>query len=285
MYLNNIKREVPVTVWVNIFFGGFANQFGWIFFGFGMIFFWIFALNADVSFLVFSGENTLVQGMVTDSRETSASVNETSVYENHYTFIDDREKRVKGFSYATGRWLEEGEPVMVEYPVGKPYYSRIQGMRRKMFGPAVLLVLIFPLAGLAFLLFGLRKAVRANKLLQEGILTTGTLLEKKRTNTTINDQTVYEFIFGFKDRSGRKFKVSEKTHRTYLLQDDREESLLYLKDNPDDAMMLDALPGSPRLGKQGDIEPGSLGSSFRQLIVPLITLSGHGAYFFFAFLR
>ncbi|MCI5137665.1 MAG: hypothetical protein D3922_04445 [Candidatus Electrothrix sp. AR1] len=78
MYLNDMKREVPVTVWGNIFFGGFANQFGWIFFGFGMIFFWIFALNADVSFLLFSGERVTVQGMVTDSRETSASVDETS---------------------------------------------------------------------------------------------------------------------------------------------------------------------------------------------------------------
>ncbi|MCI5137503.1 MAG: hypothetical protein D3922_03605 [Candidatus Electrothrix sp. AR1] len=70
MHPNAMKRKVPVTVWVNIFFGGFANLFGWIFFGFGMIFFWIFALNADVSFLVFSGENTIVQGMATDSRET-----------------------------------------------------------------------------------------------------------------------------------------------------------------------------------------------------------------------
>ncbi|MCI5207497.1 MAG: DUF3592 domain-containing protein [Candidatus Electrothrix sp. ATG2] len=285
MYLNDMKRKVPFTVWSNIFFGGFINQFGWIFFGFGMIFFWAFALHADVSFLVFSGKLTTAQGMAIDSRETSASEGEASVYKNHYTFTDDSGKRIKGFSYATGRWVKEGEPVTVEYPVGKPYYSRIQGMRKNMFGPAALLVLIFPLTGLAFLLFGLRKAVRANKLLQDGILTTGTLLEKNRTNTTVNDQTVYEFIFGFKDRSGRKFTVSEKTHRTHLLRDDSEESLLYLKDNPNAAMMLDALPRSPKLGKQGDIAPGSLASAFRQLLIPLITLSGHGAYVFFTFLR
>lgn len=280
-----MKRKIPTSVWINIFFGGFANQFGWIFFGFGMVFFWIFAVNADTSFLLFFGERVTVQGTATDSWETNASVNEQSVYENHYTFVDDKGKKIQDLSYATGQRVNKGGTVTVEYPAGKPYYSRIKGMRRRMFGSAALFVLIFPLVGLAFILFGLKKALQRAKLLQHGILTQGKLLSKEATNTSINDQTVYKFTFGFKDRSGRKFEVSEKTHNVSVLQDDNEEHLLYLRDNPADAVLFDSLPGSPELDKKNNIQPGSFGSSFGKLIVPLITLLGHGAYIFFAFFR
>ena len=31
-------RDVPLTVRLQVLFGGFLNQFGWLFFGFGMVF-------------------------------------------------------------------------------------------------------------------------------------------------------------------------------------------------------------------------------------------------------
>ncbi|WP_339135243.1 MAG: DUF3592 domain-containing protein [Candidatus Electrothrix sp. GW3-4] len=285
MYLNGRKRAIPVSVWINVFFGGFANQFGWIFFGFGMIFFWLFACNADMSFLLFSGERVTVQGVITESRETNASENEESIYENHYTFVDANGKRIQDFSYVTGKWLREGAEVTVEYPEGRPYYSRIQGMRRRMFGPAALLVLIFPLVGLVFLLFGLAKALRVAKLLQQGIPTKGKLLTKEATNTTINEQRVYKFTFAFQDRSGRRFEVVEKTHKVALLQDDREESLLYLQDNPEKAVLLDSLPGSPKIDRQGAVQSTPLGRAFLQLVFPVLVLAGHGAYIYFTFFR
>ncbi|MCI5221803.1 MAG: hypothetical protein D3924_03805 [Candidatus Electrothrix sp. AR4] len=108
-------------------------------------------------------------------------------------------------------------------------------MRKKMFGPFALLVVLFPLTGLIFIFFGVKKALQGKRLLQYGILTKGKLVSKDRTHTTINEQRMYKFTFSFKDISGRKFEILEKTHKIHLLQDDTEESLLYLKDNPDDA--------------------------------------------------
>jgi hypothetical protein len=278
-----MKRKIPTSVWINIFFGGFANQFGWIFFGFGMVFFWIFAVNADTSFLLFFGERVTAQGIITDSRDTNVSINEKTIYENHYTFVDDRGKKVQDLSYSTGRWLKEGTLVTVEYPAEKPYYSRIREMRREMFASSSLFVLIFPLVGLTILIFNLKEALQRVKLLQYSVFTQGKFLSKEPTNRMINDQRVYKFTFGFKDRSGRKFEVSEKTHyNARVLQGDREAKLLYQEDNPDNAILL---PDWLKLDKQNNIQPGSLTCSFCKLIVPLITLLGHGAYFFFAFLR
>ena len=279
-----MKRKIPLSVWMNIFFGGFANQFGWLFFGFGMIFFWIFAMNADTSFFLFSGERITHQGIVTDSRETNVSEDEEAVYEIHYTFIDYRGKKLQDFSYATGNWLNKGSKVTIEYPVGKPYYSRIQGMRRKMFGPLALLVILFPLIGLISLLFGSTKALRRAKLLQHGVATKGKLLSKEVTNITINDQQVYKFTFAFQDSSGKEYKVSEKTHNVDVLQDDSKEDLLYLHDNPENAVLVDSLPGPPKLDKYNNLQPNSSGSSFHLLILPLIVLSGHSTYIFFTFL-
>ena len=47
-------RHVPWLVRSQVLFGGFASQFGWLFFGFGFIFVWIFGLNADFGGVLFS---------------------------------------------------------------------------------------------------------------------------------------------------------------------------------------------------------------------------------------
>jgi hypothetical protein len=50
-------RPVPLSVRVVILFGGFMNQFGWLFVGFGLIFVWVFTLRADVtSWFYFRGQ-------------------------------------------------------------------------------------------------------------------------------------------------------------------------------------------------------------------------------------
>ncbi|MHC4335254.1 MAG: hypothetical protein ACYSUP_15040, partial [Planctomycetota bacterium] len=50
-------RPVPLSVRIVILFGGFMNQFGWLFVGFGLIFVWIFTLRADVtSWYYFRGQ-------------------------------------------------------------------------------------------------------------------------------------------------------------------------------------------------------------------------------------
>ncbi|MHC5083366.1 MAG: DUF3592 domain-containing protein, partial [Planctomycetota bacterium] len=80
-------RHVPFLLKLNLLFGGFLSQFGWIFFGFGLVFVWLFTLNSDLTgWYVFSRDLQTAQGVITSSAETNMSVNETRVYQHHYRF-------------------------------------------------------------------------------------------------------------------------------------------------------------------------------------------------------
>jgi hypothetical protein len=279
-----IHRIIPNTTKWNILFGGFLNQFGWSFFGFGLIFFWVFAMNADLSFLHFTGRIVTVEGIVTMSVNTGASENDVPVFENHATFTAESEER-EVVSYSTGQAPGNGETVTIEYPAGKPQYARIKGMRRQIFGPVVLFVVIFPVIGLAFLFAGLKKSLRVIRLLQNGALATGKLISKVPTQTRINNQQVYKVTFRFKDHSGHEWDVTEKTHLPHLLEDEAEESLLYLPSDPRFATMLDALPRTPSINERGNIEALPLRTSLLPLMIPLLTIVGHGLYFYIRFMR
>jgi hypothetical protein len=280
----DINRFIPVTTKWGVLFGGFMNQFGWAFFGFGLIFFWIFAMNADLSFLHFSGEIITVEGKVTNSSKTGASVNEIPVYEVHYTFGNGDADAYNGISYSTGRALQSGETVSIEYPEGKPRYSRIKGMRRQLFGPVILFVLIFPVIGLVFIFYGMKKSLQAIRLLQYGRLAKGTLISKVPTRTSINNQIVYNVMFRFTDHLGREWDVSAKTHLPHLLEDEAEERLLYFPANPKNAVMLDSLPSAGLINDDDRIKELPLKPSLARLIIPLVTIVGHGLYIVIRFM-
>lgn len=279
--MNNRKtRVVPFSATLSLLFGGILNQLGWFFFGFGMIFAWIFVGNADFSFIYFIGNKTVqVEAKVVDCRETGAEINDREVYENHYKFFTPDGLEHEDFSYSTGIELNPGANVTVEYPSGKPEMSRIKGMRRQQFGLLVLFVLIFPLIGLIIVFFAFRSGVRIYRVLRNGIVTRGKLIDKQRTNATINDEIVYKFTFSFTDENGNKHSISNKTHRTDLLEDDREEQLIYNPDNPSQAYMIDIISGKLKINEAGDIEGASLLSAILALIIPFITIFGNGWYF------
>ena len=271
-------RNIPISTRCSILFGGFKNQFGWSLFAFGMIFFWAFAMNSDLSFLHYTGEIITIEGIATKSIEIDASEGEVNVIKNYYMFKTEDGLEIEGFSYATGQAIQAGEAIIVEYPEGKPQYSRIKGMRRQIFGAEVLWVVLFPFIGLIFMFFGIKRSKRVLRLLKNGELTKGKLISRVRTNTRINGRLVCKLTFRFKDYLGNEFEHREKTHMPYLLEDQREESLLYLRHRPSYAVMLDSLPFSVSINADGKIES----TPFRRLLflmfIPLLTLVGHGYY-------
>ena len=277
-------RQVPWLVRSQVLFGGFLNQFGWLFFSFGLIFVWIFGLNADLSGLLgpFRTMET-AQGTILRVEETSATVNETPVYAYIYSFRVERlEMEYQGKSYSTGRQFEPGWPVTVEYLASDPNVSRIHGMRQAAFGPWVLcLVMIFPLIGLVFIAFGLLRGVKANRLLFQGQLAWGELKSKEPTNTRVNNQTVYKLTFEFRTDDGGVYEVVSKTHLPQLLEDEAEEQLVYDPRNPARAVMLDNLPGSPDIDELGQILPTSFSRGLLPLILPGLALLIHGTVFLF----
>lgn len=271
-------RQIPLSTRISILFGGFKAQFGWAFFGFGMIFFWAFAMNMDLSFLYYNGNIVTVEGLATGYSGTNASENEVSVFANHFSFKTEDGVEISGTSYATGHRVLDGEALIVEYPEGKPQYARIKGMRTKIFSGFVIFVIIFPLIGLVFILLGLRRSFRALRLFKYGILTGGKLISKEKTNTRINNRIVYKMTFQYKDDLGREYERKEKTPLPYLLQDEQEERLLYLRGRPSYAILIDSLPSSYLMNKEGKIDSAPARNVFLLLIFPLSSIVGHGIY-------
>lgn len=265
-------RRVPLSLQVVNFFNG-LSQAGWLVFGFGMVFFWVFTLNADFSFATFRGSIATADGKVTSVENTGASENEVAVKENHYEF-SVAGRTYRGASYSTGDEVAPGEEVTVEYDENDPARSRIEGMRRALFGPAVALVNIFPLIGLILLIPAMRTGLKRNRLLREGLLAQGKLIGKQPTNVTINRRRVFELKFEFNARDGRRYVVSARTNDTERLQDEATEPLLYDPNDPSRAYVLDEAPARPEFESNGDLRGRPVAALFA-LIIPLLVLGGH----------
>ena len=290
-------RDVPLSVRLRVIFGGAVNQAGWFFFGFGLVFVWAFTLNADLtSWYRFRGRLDSTEGKVLYSRDTGFSKGGskhrrgTPVYAIHYSFTGPDGAEYKGVSFKTGRQFKEGQQITVEYPHGTPRTSRIQGMRRKPVGLFGLFPVIFPLLGLLFIMGGIKKGIKANRLLALGEQTTGRLKSKEKTSMKVGGRRgrggkpVYKLTFEFDTPEGMTYEAVAKTHETGKLEDQAQEPLLYDPVLPSYAVMLDDLPGSPRIQENGNIQAGSAVKTIKALLIPLATMIGHGIYIFWKFL-
>ncbi len=265
-------RHVPLSLRIVNTFNGLA-QAGWAIFGFGMIFVWVFTANADFSFLNFRGPYEIAIGRVTRVEKTNASENKQPIHAHHYEYPVGL-MRLSGTSYATGRELSSGEVVTVEYDGADPTRSRIEGMRRAMFSPFVLFVVIFPLVGLGILIPSTIMGRRRSSLLRNGYFTTGTLKSKSPTNMTVNRRRVFALTFEFVARDGRHHETVAHSSQTERLEDEAQEPLLYDLDNPSKAYLLDEAPARPKLEMNGDLtgNPIAAGAS---LILPIIVTGGN----------
>jgi hypothetical protein len=142
---------------------------------------------------------------------------------------------------------------------------------------------IFPIVGIFFIIPGVNKARRAIRLLTIGEQTTGRLKSKEETNTRINKCPVYKLTFEFETRHGQISQATAKTHLVENLEDEHDEPLLYDPMEPSNAVMLDNLPGLPRINADGQIRVRSGVSALSCLLVPVATVVGHTGYLFWRF--
>jgi hypothetical protein len=211
--------------------------------------------------------------------KTAASENRQTIYANHYAFSLAGTQHT-GVSYATGESATIGDIVPVEYDPDDPAYSRISGMRRGMFGPAVLLVVLFPLIGIVIIAVALRSGVRRAGLLRDGVFTTGTLTGKEATNVRINKRRVYELTFAFQDRSGQPVEAKTRTNAPERLEDQANEPLLYDPNDPTRAYLFDELPTRPRLDSLGELQGRPIAAAFAT-IIPLLVIGANVAFVLF----
>ncbi len=245
-----------------------------------MIFAFVFVGSADLS-SVFKFRGTLekAEGVIVSSEKSNYSEGGsrrggrrgTPIYRHDYTFQAGGVTR-QGVSYSKGGALTVGRKVQVEFPQGQPGTSRIRGMRTAPFGPVVLFVLIFPLAGLGLAVPGLFSGWKNLTLLKRGELARGRLIEKKKTNTQVNKQYVYKLTFQYTDQFGQPHQVQTKTHRPEKLEDDAEERLLYDPLRPSRAVFVDMLPGAPEISEEGNVAGVRIKSLLGSILPPMIAL-------------
>lgn len=276
-------RHLPLLVRMRILFGGALNQIGWLMFGFGMVFYWAFCMNSDLTgWYTFRGAPT-TSGVVTRCEKTHFSEGGgedtpgTPIYAHRYEFALGGQK-YQGVSYSVGRESLLGMQVTIEYRAGNPARSRIEGCRSAPFGPGVMFVLLFPAIGGCLIMVGSRGARRTLRLLVHGKQAVGTLKSKEPTNVEVNKKTVYKLTFEFQDEQGATYDVVAKTHNTARLEDDPREPLLYDPAYPQSASLLDHLPGSPKIDAMGSIQIDSVGRALLVMILPALSIFGHGTY-------
>jgi hypothetical protein len=262
-------RRVPLSLRIVNFFNGWA-QIGWGVFGFGMIFFWIFGASADFSSITFRNPTGRATGRVTRVEDTRASENKQSISASYYEYSVAGEW-FEGKSYSTGGAPAVGDEVTVEYDEDSPRRSRIEGMRRGMFGPFVLVVAIFPAIGLVFLIPGTLSGRKRNHLLRNGMLTMGKAIDRRPTNVRINNQPLWEVVFEFHDRLGQRRECSARAVDTTRLEDEASEALLYDPDDSSKACVIDEAPSRPKFDLNGELEGRPL-AAMLALIVPGIVI-------------
>ncbi|MBZ0136509.1 MAG: DUF3592 domain-containing protein [Planctomycetes bacterium] len=283
------RRGVPISTRVAVQFGGFMVQFGAAFFAFGMIFWWVFGAQSDVtSWFKFMGDLQTAQGRVTGVEDTgiseggSDSSPGTPIYRVFYEY-ELNGVWYAGNCYGTGFNPATGKGVEIEYVADDPVTSRITGTRKSALGFVGILVAIFPAIGLIFMTIGLLRNARAAKLIGTGKLARGRLVLKEPTNTRINNRMVYRFTFEYEDEAGATHRVSGRTHHSHLLEDEETERLIYDPDNPDDGVLVDTLPGKPKVGDDGQIQGVGL-AAIKLMILPVGGILAHGAVGVFLYL-
>jgi hypothetical protein len=276
------RRMVPPTTALAVLFGGFFVQFGAGFFVFGMIFWWVFGAQSDVtSWYHFSGELTQVRGSALAVEDTgiseggSDSSDGTPIYKVSYGFEPLEGGYMRGASYGTGMYIPPGTAVDIEYVKGDPATSRIVGSRRRAIEAWGIFVAIFPGIGLVFMFLGLRGNARALRLLRIGKQARGRMVDKQPTNTKINKQTVYKYTFEYEDEAGTTHRITDKTHETGLVEDEATERLVYNPRKPDEGLLVDLLPGRPTIEPEGRIGWVSPVVALTRMLLPAFGTAAH----------
>lgn len=247
-----IARKLPLPVWLKIFTGGILGHIGWIIFFTGTLLSFALQVPATVAESVaFRRPSTMTAGVIGEVTEANAEVNGQAIFRAEFSFRAG-DRTYPGYSHLRYR-PEPDSPVTVEYLVSNPAVARIEGGSRSLFGSSGLWVLLFPALGLLLLLTRTRAMLRQIRLLHRGLLAHGRLVKKEGTNTSVNEQTVWELTFTFQDRHGTERRTVVRTHEAGALTDDKREPILYLDRKPDVSHALDALPGNARVLPDGQI--------------------------------
>ena len=241
-----VQRSISPFVALSVIFNNIFGYMGLSFAGLGMIFVIVFTPMVDfISPFYFGDDAEKTSGIVTEVNSTNVSVNEDNVLEYKFVFTY-MGRTYSGVSYSTDRSFTVDQNAPVEFEPDNPAIARIEDMDLKPMPIFVLFVFIFPGIGFVFLYFAFRKGIPKINAIRYGIMTRGKFMKMEATGGSINNQTIYDCHFSFKDRMGNEFTAVGSTHKTELIRDEAEERLFYDPENPANSVVVDAMPSLVR---------------------------------------
>jgi len=153
-------------------------------------------------------------------------------------------------------------------------HSRIENMRRNIFGPGVAFVLIFPLIGLAAIICSLVDGRKRLSLLVNGVFTQGAHTDKEATQTKIGGKTVYKVWFEYTDLKGELQKAFTKTTRQETIDGKGFEPLFYNSQKSSQIVALrDLASGTVTLDDRGQVSSCGIIAVLKALWPPLLGLA------------
>ncbi len=281
-------RRVGVRAQLGVVFGSLMVQVACGLLCFSLLFVAIFAMNSEALTRVeFMASTAQGEGEVLEVRETSSSENERVIMSVRFAYQVEGSS-YEGTSYALNAPFDPGDKVRVEHVVNRPESARIVGMRARTFSSLAAFVFLFPFAGIALLVGALRSGLRTRRLLRDGRLGYGRLVEKEATSGSVNEQRIYKLTFEFVLPRAEVFgnhqdkwsqwaethRFHHKTHKTEKLEDEALEPLLFDPRKPGNAVLVDALPGNVHFSG-----PSVSGGSVLALMLPMLTALLYSLFF------
>jgi len=262
---------------VNALFGGGLAVVGWGLLLFSTPFFWMFAMNAELlAPIVLRASAAKTDGRITATDSTGASEGKRPIYRVQYTYQVPAGPQLSGTSYVTGSAPGAGAELPVEYVPSWPSFSRMVGMRRGMFGPGAIFVVVFPAVAAVIVGFALRSGRRTLRLLRDGRVAEASFVSEQPTNVRVNGRVVQELTFEYVGPDGLRRTFTQRTTEPGELKDERRETILFLPDEPDTATPVDALPKVAVADERGEIAVGP-GTGVALLALPLLVALANGA--------
>jgi hypothetical protein len=275
-------RSLSTLGKTRLVFGNAGSIFGWIWFGFSMIFFWLFAVDADYSPLYLWSGAERTTGRIVAVTDTGWKQGEsdsgTPIIAYEYTYTTPDGHTYKKVYKAVGFDAKEGDNVPIEYWRYWPVLSHIAMASSGGFpwfvGPFVSL---FLLIGLALIIASIRGGQATIRLLQSGQAAYATLKSQTRIQGSEHDR--YKLTFEFVGRDGQTYTVESTVSNPEdsALTDQRRELVLYQPDDPSKAQLLDEITGNPVIDDNGLIQLSNTWVGILGIMLALIVIGIHGA--------
>lgn len=149
----------------------------------------------------------------------------------------------KWLSYSRNATKKVGDKVYIKYNLNSPQYSVIKGYDYRPNGASAIYLLLIPSISFLILLYHMMKGIYFSKIINQGILTKGRLINK----TIIVDGdtiTYYQLTFEyFSDiRKKESQKISVITSETTRFLDQAKEYIIFNRKKPKQAVIVDNLP-------------------------------------------